>query len=104
MTRNDILNGNSDLIEHAAGVLAGLPVYRLTARIVSRTPQTALIEIETLNAYWLDGYVNRRPLLSVAIQDGIRQIEVPLPKKPAVTLLLESFKGEQLVAARRLAL
>jgi hypothetical protein len=77
LTRNDLLNGNVDLIDFAAGLLAGLPLRVLDA--VARPVVGAIrpIDVTLDNVDRLDVFVDGRPHASRDVSPGQIVIKVP---------------------------
>lgn len=77
LTRNDLLNGNVDLINFAADVLAGLPLRVLDA--VARPVVGAIrpIDVTLDNVDRLDVFVDGRPHASRDVTPGRIVIKVP---------------------------
>jgi len=102
LTRNDLLNGNEDLINTAAGILKTMPVRLLGATaVLAGTDLT--VEAATAGISRLDVYVDGRPLESLDIADGSHSISVTTPAG-STTMKLEGFHDGNLVAARTLGL
>jgi hypothetical protein len=76
MTRNDVLNGNEDLIAAAAGVLADQPVHKLGVQSVSDANGDLAVQVSTLGLDRIDTYVDLRPLGSVDVSDGVTDLTV----------------------------
>jgi hypothetical protein len=102
MTKNDLLNGNEDLINRAAEWLAAMPARRLVA---TARPTRSGIEIETQTAGLtrLDVYLDGRPVESLDVEDGAHTFQVDVPAR-ATTLELAGYEGGRRVAARKLAM
>jgi hypothetical protein len=101
LTRNDLLNGNADLIDRAGEILAGMPVRGLTAS-VAFTRGGMEVNAETLGIDRLDIYVDGRPDASVDVADG--QHTIPVNAAGGNVMRIEGFEGGVLVASRRLQL
>jgi len=101
LSRNDLLNGNADLIDRAGEILAGMPVRRLTAS-VAFTRGGMEVNAETLGIDRLDIYVDGRPDGSVDVADG--QHTIPVNAAGGNTMRIEGFEGGVLVASRLLHL
>jgi hypothetical protein len=99
MTRRDILDGNRDLIEHAAGLLAVMPSYRLDAAVI-RDGGKVSIAVTTDNLDRMDVIVNDRPCGSENVRNGSRDIAISVPG-PA-TIELQGYASGSLAAARRI--
>jgi len=102
MTKNDLLNGNEDLINAAGELLAGMPVRGL-ATTTTRTDQTLSVEVATLGISRLDVYVDGRPVKSLNIQDDTHRFEISL-EDPARELKLKGYDEGAHVADRRVLL
>ena len=102
MTRDDLLNKNVDLINHAGEILATLPVRRLDVAASSDADNQLVLDITAQGITRLDIYIGGRPYGSVDIQDG--QTELVVATKPAGDARLEGFSEDVLVASRLLKL
>lgn len=103
MTKDDLLQGNKDLMESAGAILAeGTPrVFDVNLR---NQAQLLSIQMTTQNIQSVDIYVNDRPATaSVATTDGTTDINIPRPAANAV-LRLQGISGGKLVASRRFTL
>jgi C-terminal processing protease CtpA/Prc len=103
MTRDDLLKRNVDLIERAAGLLAGKPVYVLAGKIVSSAAGNKL-ELTTKNLEWVNVSVNGRPYGSPDVRDGANSIPLGAPLTTGAVVDLQGFAKQALVAGRRLTL
>jgi hypothetical protein len=104
MTRNDLLNNNADLIEKAASLLAGMPIYRLSAEVTPEPDEKLAIEVACRNLERLDFYLDGRPQGSEPVNAQTNQVKIELPQGGATTLLLQGYRQSELVAGRRIAL
>jgi hypothetical protein len=97
-TRRDIMEGNADLIEKAASLLAARDRFRLD---VATAPAGATLKVTvtTANMDRLDPAIDGRPQQSVDVSDGTRTIDFLAP--PHGVLSLEGYRQGELVAARR---
>jgi len=102
MTKNDLLNGNEDLIDHAAKILSTKPVRLLTAT-ADPDGSKLKIKVTTKGITRLDTYIDRRPVKSLDVSDGARTFKVDLPSD-AKSLELAGYDGGALAAARKIAL
>lgn len=102
MTKNDLLNGNEDLINAAGEILAGMPVRGLKVK-ATHVDQVLSIEATTLGIARLDVYVDGRPLKSLNVQDDTHHLELELSGK-AHELKLKGYDEGEHVADRRLLL
>lgn len=101
MTRRDLLEGNLDLIEKAATLLAAMPRFRLDAR-ASKVAGKLRVNLTTLNLDRMDFEIDGRPQRSDDIADGSRTVDLPTASAHGI-LKLNGFKGGDLRAARRVA-
>ncbi|HET7463196.1 MAG TPA: S41 family peptidase [Longimicrobium sp.] len=102
MTRDDLLKGNADLIEHAAGLLKAQTVRELSGTAGTTASGTRLT-VRSRNLDRVDVYAAGRPLLSRDVQDGESRVDVKVPGGTA-ELTLRGFDGGQLVASCRVPL
>jgi C-terminal processing protease CtpA/Prc len=101
MTRDDLLDGNRDLLNRAGEELAQGTVRVLSARVTGVQGRDLELEVTTRNVPSLDAYVNGRPQgASQATPDGTHTVEVRLPASGRGTVRLEGFARGKLVAAR----
>jgi hypothetical protein len=97
MTLNDLLNGNHDLLDAAAKILAGKPPRALKAQIVSSQGGTVKLRLTATGASSLDLYVDGRPQV-VGAAPGT---EVSLRVSPTSVVRIEAFADGVLVGARQ---
>ncbi|MEL6161253.1 MAG: S41 family peptidase [Cyanobacteria bacterium J06623_5] len=103
LTKNDLLNGNEDLINAAGKILSGMPVKALVVS-AKKAKSKLSIKAETAGLDRIDVYIDNRPVTSLDIEsDGECKLSVALPAG-AVMLKIMGHKENQLVAARRIAL
>jgi hypothetical protein len=105
MSRRDVLEGNRDLIEKCAAILARLPAYELRERAVAEREGALALEICTRNLDRLDIVVDGWAMPSLRVGDGEHEATVPLPAggRPK-HLELRGYRKQRLVAARRVPL
>jgi Peptidase family S41 len=101
LTKRDLLDQNADLMEHTAELLAAGRRCTLSAEISSQTPEALTLAVTTKSLTSLDVYSGPRPVLTTIVLDGINMVTVPLP---ATLIRIEGFAGDELAAARLLAL
>ncbi len=103
MSRNDVLNKNADLLNYAAGILKGEEVFKLSAVASNSVAGACEVTVTTRKLDRVDCYVNGRPQLTLNVEDGDKDLELPAP---AVTSQLElrGYKQGQLKASTRLSL
>jgi C-terminal processing protease CtpA/Prc len=103
ITKNDLLNNNEDLIERTASILASLPVHTLAVEVTTSRDSTARVSATTKNISRLDAYLDGRPRLTLDVEDGDTEFELPVPLSGSHVLELHGFDGnDQLVAAKRM--
>ncbi|MHC5823618.1 MAG: hypothetical protein ACYT04_49245, partial [Nostoc sp.] len=100
MTKSDLLNGNTDLINHAVSILAKMPVRELSTEVNSAENNILTCTIKTKNISRLDIFIDNRPQQSLDINDGTTQLTIKFPED-ASTLDLQGYDKKQLVAACR---
>jgi hypothetical protein len=101
LTKADLLDGNADLINRAAEILASRPLRQLSVAITSVANDTLTAVATTQNVARLDVFLDGRPQQSVDVSDGSVQIDVKLPAAGAAALELRGFEGDELVASCR---
>jgi len=101
-TKNDILHDNADLIEHAARILASLPVRALDASAEPSDDGKVLVSATVANVSRLDAYLDGRPRLTLNVEENSTEFELPLDSPGPHMLELRGFDDDRLVAVRRL--
>ncbi len=102
LTRNDLLNGNTDLIEHAAGLLAAMPLRRLDPVAGSVAGGMRPVTLTTAAIDRVDVYVGAgRPFASLDVSDGTTTVNLPAT---AASVRFEGRTGGALVVSARLTL
>lgn len=99
MTERDVLDGNKDLINHAGEILSKMTRYTLSVEVNSISDRELQFTVETQNISRLDVLLDWRPQQSIDVQDGTRQLKIPLPASGAPRLRLLGYDGESLAAA-----
>jgi C-terminal processing protease CtpA/Prc len=102
LTQEDLLRGNVDLIEHAARLLAPLPVRVLRATLQPPGGVGVTLSVTTENLSRLDAYVNARPQVSLDVGDGTIALNLPVGGAGPHAVELRGFADDQLVASRRI--
>lgn len=103
LTKNDVLNGNVDLINEAGRLLAGMkPVFKLTTELTSAAANAVRVQVNTLSLTRVDVFADDRPRLTIDVSDGTRTITLPKPESAKV-LEFRGYNGEQLAAATRVS-
>jgi hypothetical protein len=102
LTRDDLINGNVDLLDRAGGLLAQMPVRRLDLA-VTVTGSSLSVELDVAEVDRADIYVDGRPRMSVDTPAGHTTVAVTgVPGARHVRA--EGFAGGELVVARTVAL
>ncbi len=99
MTRRDLLEGNADLMEKAGEVLAQGTPRTLDVTVTSRDDSAAQLAVTTAALTSVGVYVDDRPATSARVLDGINTVTVPLSGAGPVSVHIDGFDGETLVAA-----
>ncbi len=99
LTRDDVLNGNVDLLARAGELLAAAPQRALTVDVTPGPGNDLTVQIEATNIDRADIYVDGRPLTSVDL--GGTAISVTVPAASGATVVrVEGFAGGERVASR----
>lgn len=101
LTRDDVLNGNVDLLARAGEILAGLPAHGLTVKATAAAGGEVTVEVEGTNVDRADVYVDGRPRDSVDVA-GV-PVSVTVPGKKGAIVRVEGFASGKLVASRTAA-
>ena len=101
MTKNDVLNGNEDLINKAAKTLSTMPVRELTV-VTDQSGSILKITATTTGLSRLDTYIDSRPVETLDIDDGTHTFEVDLPPN-ASFLEVAGYDDDDFVANRKIA-
>jgi hypothetical protein len=99
LTRNDLLNGNADLLEKAGALLAALPVRRLAVTASLSAAGDLTVGIEAANLDRADIHVDGRPRASVDLGGTPATVTVP-GLQGAQRVRVEGFAGGELVVTR----
>jgi hypothetical protein len=103
ITKNDLLNDDQDLIEHAASILARLPVRKLAVEVTPlRDPTRARVSAATENISRLDAYLDGRPMETLDVENRDVEFDLSIPLPGSHVLELRGFDDGQLVAAKRI--
>jgi hypothetical protein len=98
MTKNDLLNGNSDLIARAGQMLAGLPMVTLGAEVAAPAGGKRKVTITTKGLDRVDVSVDQRPRATADVTNGVTIVEVPHPGAGSHDLAVHGFKDGELLA------
>lgn len=99
MTKNDALEGNVDLINHAGEILSKMPLYTLSVQVKSISATELKFTVTTQNISRLNIILDGWPQQSVDVQDGTTQLTTMLQKPGAKTLKLCGYAKNILVAS-----
>ena len=103
MSKDDLLDGNKDLLDKAASLLAPKQPRRFDLDL-SLQGQQLRIELNTLGFESIDIYVDDRPVSqSVAVSDGANSATIDMPPAGA-RLRIDGFDGVTRFAARKVSL
>jgi hypothetical protein len=103
MTKDDVLNGNVDLINHAAKILAGMTSYVLSAKVSPSANRKLDVSAETKNISRLDVFAGGRPQLSLDVANNSAQFVIERPPRGALSFIeLRGYSGNELVAVKRI--
>jgi C-terminal processing protease CtpA/Prc len=97
MTRDDLINGNGDLIAHAAALLAARPQQALHVEAGSPPPVTQM-KITAANIDRVDLHVDGRPVVSVDVTAGPTLIQLPKPVA-AARVVAKGYRDAALVVS-----
>ena len=100
MTKQNILNNNIDLINHAASILAKIPIYRISTEI-SSNGEKLIVKTETINISRLDAYIDNRPQLSIDVRNNSAQFDLKKPECDSSFIRIEGYNDKILVAVHR---
>jgi hypothetical protein len=100
MTKRDVLDDNFDLINHAASILAKMPIYRISTEVNSNGDKLT-VKIDTENISRVDAYIDARPLLSIDVEDNSTQFDLDKPSKDSSFIKIEGYNDNTLVAVHR---
>ncbi len=102
LTRNDVINGNVDLLNRAGEMLAAMPVRRLEVTATMNAAGALTVGVQATNVARVDLYVDSRPRGTADVVGGAATFTVS--GVPGAHLIrVEGFDGGELVAARMLA-
>ncbi|WP_197412714.1 S41 family peptidase [Kocuria rosea] len=99
MTRNDVLNGNVDLLAAAGQILASMPARRLEVVVGDPTGGVATVDLTVAGIDRIDLYLDTRPRTSQDVTDGGVHLTVA-DVVPGQRLGVYGFAAGELIAAR----
>ncbi|MEL7331935.1 MAG: S41 family peptidase [Cyanobacteria bacterium J06560_2] len=102
LTRNDLINGNEDLILAATEILKTMPSRGLTVS-TKQSGSVLSVEVTTAGYSRLDVAINNRPVRSIDVNKGTHRFDVEMPKEAEI-LKLEGYEKGELVVANRISL
>ena len=102
-TENDLLKGDVDLINRAAGMLKGLPVRRVTATVELKDGVRTATAV-TRNVDRLDVLLDGRPYRSLDVTQTATLIDLTQLSPTATRLELRGFHDGHLAASTRVTL
>jgi hypothetical protein len=101
LTRNDVLQGNVDLLNRAGEILATMPVRRLAATAVVEPPGELKVTLEVDNLDRADIFVDGRPRETIDLAGPTATVQVQgVPGASSVHI--KGFQSGALAAARTL--
>ena len=104
MTKADLLNSNMDLINHAASIIAQMPVHDLSVQISKRKDGGFDVGVKTQNVTRLDVYLNDRPLQSLDLSSELTELVLDKPPLGARFIEFRCYKDAVMVIRRRFAI
>ena len=100
MTKDDLLNGNVDLLNRSGELLTQRTPRQFNA-VLTTQGQVLLIALTTKNVRSVDIYVNERPAYNgKAVSDGLNDLQIPRPPSGSV-VQIDGFSAADLVASRK---
>ena len=103
MTRNDLVNGNADLIARAGEMLAGMPAVALDAQVGPPVAGLRKVTVTTRGLDRVDVNVDGRPRATADVADGSTVMEVPHPGGGSHDIAVRAFKSGELRAVAHVA-
>jgi hypothetical protein len=101
LTKDDLLNGNVDLINKACELLAALPQRTLQVDVQTNSPTAVTVGVDAVGMDRIDVYRNERPAHSTELQAGKATFSLSKTSGAATLLEIQGFDGSQLVARLR---
>jgi C-terminal processing protease CtpA/Prc len=104
MTQNDVLNGNVDLINHAAKLLAGKTIasLALSLRPAAATAKTRTVTVTSANVDRVDLSIDGRPRRILDVKDGATNVDLAVPGAK-FEVEAQGYRKDVLVAAARVS-
>ena len=102
LTRDDLLNGNADLIARAGELLkAAAPPRRLVVTVESSSPTQATVSVTTAGMTRLDVYLADRPVQTLDLPEAAATFVVTKPGSGESDMEIHGFDGDVRVARYR---
>ena len=101
LTKDDLLNGNVDLINKACELLAALPQRTLQVDVQTNSPTAVTVGVDAVGMDRIDVYRNERPAHSTELQAGKATFSLSKTSGAATLLEIQGFDGSRLVARFR---
>ncbi|HEX6910578.1 MAG TPA: S41 family peptidase, partial [Longimicrobium sp.] len=101
LTRNDLLNGNEDLLNAAGRLLRAGTVRALRVAVQPASQGRVAVAIRSERMTRLDLYVDDRPVESVDVSGGETTVQVPKNGTAPAVLEIRGYDGAELVARYR---
>jgi len=99
MTKNDLINGNVDLLDRAGEILCGFDP-RMFSVSTAKQGHSLRLNINSLNVNSIDIYIDERPIVSrQSLADGTNMVKIDKPSNNA-SLRIDGFQDNELVASR----
>jgi Peptidase family S41 len=102
MTKNDVMDHNTDLIAEAVRLLEVQPCYALA--VDPFVPGATALKVTTRNIATLDVLLDGRALYSGPVKDGNNEVPLGRRVRGQSRLELRGYRGAKLIAARMLEL
>jgi hypothetical protein len=105
MTRNDVLNHNVDMIEHAGSILKDMSRQRLTATASKKPGGSLAMTVNTTNIQRIDVLLGGRPVHTRDVTDGSVSFNIAVSTAAATGnrgVECRGYRDDQLAASVRL--
>ena len=96
MTKNDVLNGNVDLINQAAAMLAGAARVSLSATVGAPAGGQRTLTVVSTGLDRVDALVDGRPRASADVAEGTHTMQIPHPGAGAHQLVLHGLAAGEM--------
>lgn len=98
MTRQDVLNGNVDLYNHATRILAQQPRHQMTVEVVAATCQ---LKVKTQNIDRIDWYIDGRANGSLDVKNDKAVITLSQATQKRQVTLFAYQNGEKVATCKQ---